>query len=79
MIWEQSDSIKLREYIQKNGDRFRLYLRSRTPLCKGKTIEEVAMTAKFKEGYETALKEIDDMAKNQENTNDPSAGTFTAM
>jgi hypothetical protein len=79
MIWEQSDSIKLREYIQKSGDRLRGYLRNRIPACDGKTIEEVAMTAKFKEGYEKALKEIDDMINNQEISNDPSAGTFTTM
>jgi hypothetical protein len=79
MIWNQSDAAKLREYIQKNGNKFRLYLKTRIPTCDGITLEEVALKARFKEGFEKAIKEIDDMVASEEESSDPSAGSFTSM
>jgi hypothetical protein len=79
MNWDDSDAAKLREYVQKSGNKLRLFLRSRVPNCDGKTIEEVALKARYKEGFEAAIKEIDDMLQNNENQNDPSSGTFISM
>lgn len=79
MIWEQSDAAKLREYLQKTKGRLRSYLVTRIPRTDGKTIEEVALQAKFKEGFESAIREIDDLANFEGEEKDPSAGNFTTM
>lgn len=79
MTWEQSDSVKLREYLQKTKYRLRAYLQSRIPLTTGTTIEEVALSAKYKEGFEFALREIDALANQEDEEKDPSAGNFTTM
>lgn len=79
MTWEESDAAKLREYIQKSGNRLRLYMRTRIPRVSGKTIEEVALNAQYKEGFELALKEIDDMIAANDIATDPSSGNFTTM
>ena len=42
MNWTSEDSAKFRDYLQKNGFKFRSYLQSIIPTCDGKTIEEVA-------------------------------------
>jgi hypothetical protein len=49
------------------------------PLCDGKTIEEVALQAKYKEGYERVLKEIDSIISSKTNEDDASNGGFTTM
>jgi hypothetical protein len=49
------------------------------PLCDGKTIEEVALQAKYKEGYERVLKEIDSIVSFKTNEDDASNGSFTTM
>jgi hypothetical protein len=54
-------------------------LKTRLPLCNGKTIEEVALQAKYKEGSEKMIKEIEDLIAMQESPNDPTSGSFTAM
>ena len=51
MKWTSADSVTLREYLIKSGNKLIEYYRSRIPLCDGKTIEEVALQAKFKEVY----------------------------
>lgn len=79
MNWKSEDSAKFRDYLQKSGFKLRAYLQSRIPLCDGKTIEEVALKARYKEGFERALKELDDLAGDNENDSDPSNGTFTTM
>jgi hypothetical protein len=79
MNWEQGDSSRLREYHQKSGGRLLSYLKSRTPICQGKTIESVALEAKYKEGFEKVIKEIEDLLGAEEVPSDPSAGNFTAM
>lgn len=79
MNWEQSDSSRLREYHQKSGGRLLYYLKSRIPLCQGKTIESVALEAKYKEGFEKVIKEIEDLLGAEDAPADPSAGSFTPM
>ena len=79
MNWEPEDIARLREYNAKTKFRLRTYLQSRIPRVEGKTIEEVALQAKFKEGFESALRELDDLAVSPEGKDDPSAGSFTTM
>ena len=79
MKWTNADSVTLREYLNKSGNKLIDYYRSRIPLCDGKTIEEVALQAKFKEGFEFAIRELKDLASMNEEQTDASAGSFTAM
>jgi hypothetical protein len=79
MKWTSSDSVPLREYLIKSGYKLVDYYRSRIPLCDGKTIEEVALQAKFKEGFEFAIRELQDLSSMNEENQDATAGNFTAM
>ena len=79
MNWTGEDSAKFRDYSQKSGFKLKLYLQSRIPRCDGKTIEEVALQAKYKEGFERVLKEIDDIISLKEDADDASNGNFTTM
>ena len=79
MNWKSEDSAKFRDYLQKSGFKLRAYLQSRIPLCDGKTIEEVALKARYKEGFERALKEIDDLIGGEQGDTDASNGSFTTM
>lgn len=79
MNWTGEDSAKFRDYSQKSGFKLKAYLQSRIPKCDGKTIEEVALQAKYKEGFERVLKEIDDMVSYKDDVDDASNGNFTTM
>lgn len=79
MNWKSEDSAKFRDYLQKSGFKLRAYLQSRIPICDGKTIEEVALQAKYKEGFEKVLKEIDDIVSDKTNEDDASNGNFITM
>ena len=79
MNWKSEDSAKFRDYLQKSGFKLKAYLQSRIPLCDGKTIEEVALKARYKEGFERALKEIDDLIGDEQGDTDASNGSFTTM
>ena len=79
MKWTNADSVTLREYLNKSGNKLIDYYRSRIPLCDGKSIEEVALQAKFKEGFEFASRELQDLSSQNEDNSDASAGNFTAM
>lgn len=79
MNWKSEDSAKFRDYLQKSGFKLRAYLQSRIPTCDGKTIEEVALQAKYKEGFEKVLKEIDDIISDKTNEDDASNGNFITM
>lgn len=79
MKWTDSDSVALREYLKKSNAKLIEYYRSRIPLCDGKSIEEVALQAKFKEGFEFAIRELKDLASMNEEQTDASAGSFTSM
>ena len=79
MNWEPEDIARLREYNTKTKLRLRAYLQSRIPRVDGQTIEAVALQAKFKEGFESALREFDDLAVSPDGKDDPSAGNFAVM
>jgi hypothetical protein len=77
--WEPEDIARLREYNAKTKMRLRIYLQSRIPRVDGQTIEAVALQAKYKEGFESALRELDDLAVSPDDKDDPSAGNFAVM
>lgn len=79
MTWEPDDIARLREYNAKTKMRLRIYLQSRIPRVEGQTIEAVALQAKYKEGFESALRELDDLAVSPDDKDDPSAGNFAVM
>lgn len=79
MNWTSEDSAKFRDYLQKSGFKLKAYLQSRIPKCDGKTIEEVALQAKYKEGFEKVLSEIDDIISVKNDADDASNGNFISM
>ena len=79
MKWELSDSARLREYHQKSGGKLVSYLKSIVPVTTGKTIESVALEAKFKEGCEFVLRQIDDILADESKNDDPSNGSYSSM
>jgi hypothetical protein len=79
MIWEPSDSARLREYHQKSGGKMLALLRQQVPVIQGTTIESVALEAKFKEGCEHMLKQIEWMLIHNPASDDASNGSFAKM
>ena len=79
MNWDKSDKARFREYLQKSGGKIFSYLGSRIPKTNGKTIEQVALQARFKEGYETALRDLRDLIIEEDEDNDASSGNFISM
>ena len=79
MNWDASDSARFREYHQKTGGRLRAYLRSLVPLTTGKTIESVALEAKYKEGCEFIIRQLDDIISDENRVEDASSASFIAM
>lgn len=79
MTWTNSDAVAFREYNKSSGGKVAKYLQALMPKCDGKTIEEVALQAKYKEGFEFALQEIDFLLNFDDKEQDPSAGKFTEM
>lgn len=79
MKWTASDASQLREYNKKSNGALVQLLKSRIPRCTAKTIESVALQAKFKEGYEIAIKEIEDLMTENLDDNDASNGRFISM
>ena len=55
------------------------YLKSIIPMTTGKTIESVALEAKFKEGCEFVLRQIDDILADESNADDATNGSFASM
>ena len=79
MNWDTSDSAKFREYDQRTGGKLRAFLKARIPLINGTTIESVALEAKYKEGCEFMLRQLDDILADRSQIDDNSSGGFTAM
>lgn len=79
MNWEESDVATFRDYHKRSGGKLLQVMLSRIPLCSGKTIETVALEAKYKEGYEKAVKDIQEMLADPAQDFDPSSGKFAEM
>jgi hypothetical protein len=54
-------------------------LRSVIPNTKGTTIEQVALEAKYKEGAEFILRQLDDILSDENNQDDASSASFVSM
>ena len=79
MNWEESDVALFRDYHKRSGQKLLQVMQSRIPLCNVKTIETVALEAKYKEGYEKAVKDIQEMLADPAQNIDPSSGKFAEM
>jgi hypothetical protein len=79
MKWETSDSARFRDYHHKTGGKLVAYLRSIIPTTTGTTIEQVALEAKYKEGAEFLIAQLDAMISDENRDDDASSASFTAM
>ncbi len=79
MLWQSSDSARFREYNSKTGGKLIAYLRSVVPNTNGKTIEEVALQAKYKEGAELILRQLNDILLDENKQDDASSASFASM
>jgi hypothetical protein len=79
MVWNTSDSSRFREYNSKSGGRLIAYLRSVIPNTTGKTIEAVALEAKYKEGAEFIVQQLIDILLDENKQDDASSASFTSM
>jgi hypothetical protein len=79
MIWQSSDSARFREYNSKTNGKLLAFLRSVIPNTNGKTIEEVALQAKYKEGAEFILSQINDILLDENKQDDASSASYASM
>ena len=79
MTWETSDSARFREYQQKSGGKLIGFLYSIIPPTTGKTIESVALEAKYKEGAEFILRQMNDILLDENKNDDASSASFVSM
>jgi hypothetical protein len=79
MLWQSSDSARFREYNSKTGGKLIAYLRSVIPNTSGTTIEQVALEAKYKEGAEFILRQIDDILLDENKQDDASSASYASM
>ena len=79
MTWNQSDSARFRQYHQQTGGKLIAHLRSNIPPLLGKTIESVALEAKFKEGAESIIKTLEAIIQDQGQSDDSSTSSYSSM
>lgn len=79
MNWTNTDAVAFREYAKASGSKLLKYLQDSMPKCDGKTIEEVALQAKYKAGFEFAIQEINFLLSYDDKDQDASNGKFTEM
>jgi hypothetical protein len=79
MLWQSSDSARFREYNSKTGGKLIAYLRAVVPNTNGKTIEEVALQAKYKEGAEFIMRQLNDILLDENKQDDASSASFASM
>jgi len=79
MKWETSDSARFRDYNAKTGGKLIDYLQSIIPITTGKTIEQVALEAKYKEGAEFIVSQLKDILSDENKQDDASSASFTSM
>lgn len=79
MNWTNADAVAFREYAKTSGSKMIKYLQDSMPKCDGNTIEQVALQAKYKAGFEFALSEISFLLNYDDKDQDASNGKFTEM
>lgn len=71
-MWKQEDTTLLRDYNAKARGKLIEFLKSNCPPVLGKSIEEVALEAKYKQGYERAVELIVELVRAEEQEADGS-------
>ena len=79
MNWTNADAVAFREFHKVSGGKLLKYLKESIPKCNGRTIESVALEAKYKSGFEFAISEIEYLLDFDDREQDASAGKFTEM
>jgi len=79
MTWDKSDSSRFRAYDKQTNGKLKEFLRSRLPVLEGKSIEEYALAASYKEGCEFMLRQLDDIISDENKPDDASSAAFTSM
>jgi hypothetical protein len=79
MKWGTSDSARFRDYNTKTGGKLISYLRYLIPMTTGTTIEQVALEAKYKEGGEFLISQLESMISDENNQGDASSASFVSM
>jgi hypothetical protein len=79
MLWQSSDSARFREYNSKTNGKLIAFLRSVVPNTTGTTIEEVALQAKYKEGAEFIIQQLNDILLDENKQDDASSASFASM
>ena len=79
MKWETSDTSRFRDYHHKTSGKLVSYLRSLIPVTTGTTIEQVALEAKYKEGAEYLISQLDAMISDENKQDDASSASFISM
>lgn len=69
-MWKDEDTVLFRDYNAKAKGKLISFLKEQTPVLLGRSIQEVALEAKFKEGFERAIKLIEEIVAYKEDTND---------
>lgn len=69
-MWKPEDTTLLRDYNAKAKGKLVEFLKSQCPPVLGANIEEVALEAKYKQGYERAVDIIMGLLKAQDEDND---------
>jgi hypothetical protein len=78
-MWNQSDSARFRQYHQQSGGKLLAHLRANISPLLGKTIEQVALEAKFKEGAESVIKTLEAIIQDQNQSDDSSTSSYSSM
>ena len=82
MDWNQSDSVRLREYLNISNWAVIAALKSMTPKVVVDTkskMEAVALLAARKEGFEEAISLLKTLSEVLQKQESPEAGNFTSM
>jgi hypothetical protein len=77
--WTPNDAASLREYDQATRAALRAQLRRMLPKITGNSIEEVALSSKFRAGAEYLIDSIDNLMETPKPQTDGSAATFVSM
>lgn len=79
MKWDTSDSARFREYHKKSGGKLLTLLQQSIPVTNGRTIEEVALQAKYKEGCEFIVNRLLQILSDENKSDDASSASYASM
>jgi hypothetical protein len=82
MSWKQSDSVRLREYLNLNNFSLLAELKNSTPILVidgNSSVEGISLSAARKQGWEDAVAFLQSLADQPHRLDNPEAGSFTTM